>query len=702
MELYRRAGRGELAAALGSDLVAADDRLWRFGVPHLAQRLEANASEETLKLVDGYLAGVNEGLRVSPLPAPAFLLLRQAPRAWNRRDVFAVAALLAYQSANNADQELLRLALGERLGDEAMVLFTRDGSHRQDYPLVLPDWEASSRESKPARTYSYKGKTKLLDLLDTWAAVDALSPRGVPPLALGSNGWVVAPSRSASRLGLFAFDSHDTLGLPNLFYELHLSFADGHQLHGWSVPGLPGVINGYNERIAWGFTNIGDSQDLFLERRHPEAPLRFADGERWYEPRTEDISIAVAGGAARKLRLVHTRNGTLISDDPPIALRWTVQDLEGRSAGALLALNRALDWGSFNAALDRHAAPALNATYADVEGNIGCRTAGALPLRAAGEGLLPLRGDEPALRWRGEVPARDLPRALNPAAGFLAAANARVNPPDSYPLVGADNAARYRSARIRAVLGSRDDHTPATMAALQTDWFDGQAADLLPIMLEGLGPRPGPGIDRKVLALLAQWVREPIAAHDSSAALLFQRWYLALGRTLLVPLIGEDLYDRLCRENYVYNMAVDSMLLDQDMAGFWPGPRAEILATALRRAIDGLEGAPSSWQLAQHQTVQARHELGSIGILAGVLNTDAAPWGGGPATVGRAAYRYDQPFAVSHGATVRTVIELSSPPRAAAVMPGGQSGHFLSHHYLDQWRSWLAGELLPIRNSGSD
>lgn len=702
MELYRRAGRGELAAALGPDLLAADERLWRFGVPRLARQLEDNATPETLALIDGYLAGVNAALRSATLPSPPFLLLRLAPREWERRDVFAVAALLAYQSANNADQELLRLALREQVGDEAMALFTRDGSHRTDYPLVLPDWQPARRAGTAATAPSYPHVPTLLDLLDASAAVDPLAAHGVPSLAIGSNGWVVAPDRSASGRSLFAFDSHDALGLPNLFYEVHLSFADGHELHGWSVPGLPGVVNGYNERIAWGFTNIGDSQDLFLERRHPDPPLRFADGDGWYEPRTEDISIAAAGAAARKLRLVHTRNGTLISDEPPLALRWTVQDLNGRSAGALLALNRAQDWDSFNAALDRHAAPALNATYADVDGNIGFRTAGALPLRGAGEGLLPQAGQYPGRRWRGEVPARDLPRALNPAAGFLAAANARVNPPQSHPLVGADSAAPYRIARIQAVLGSREDHTPATMAALQTDWFDGQAAALLPVMLDGLGPAPVPGIDRAVLTLLQRWVAKPIAAPESGAALLFQRWYLALGRTLLVPLVGEDLYERLCRENYVYNMAVDSMLLDEDLTGFWPGPRDEILATALRRAIDGLEGAPSGWRLGRHQSVQARHELGSLGILSGLLNTDAAPWGGGPATVGRAAYRYDQPFAVSHAATVRTVIELTSPPRAAAVMPGGQAGHFLSHHYLDQWRSWLAGELLPIHNRAPD
>src|SRR5690606_4949145 len=145
----------------------------------------------------------------------------------------------------------------------------------------------------------------------------------------------------------------DALGLPNLFYEVHLYFGDAHELHGWSVPGLPGVINGYNERIAWGFTNIGDTQDCFLETRAEDDPLRFKDGPTWYTAETETVEIPVSGRETPvSLTLIHTRNGTLISEDPPIALRWTAQELGAMGIDSLLAFNLARNWEEFDTALN--------------------------------------------------------------------------------------------------------------------------------------------------------------------------------------------------------------------------------------------------------------------------------------------------------------------------------------------------------------
>ena len=233
---------------------------------------------------------------------------------------------------------------------------------------------------------------------------------------------------------------------------MHLFFGEGRQLRGWSVAGLPGVINGFNENIAWGFTNIGDTQDLFVETRSPEDPLLFRDGEDWYRVRTETVSIPVKGGEPEQLVIIHTRNGPLVNDEPALSLAWTVHHIPRPSLDSMLACNLAGNWEQFTAALDAFPAPTLNATYADVHGDIGFRTAGVLPRRGAGQGLMPQDGSDPAAHWQGMVPPADMPERANPASGFLAAANARVNAAGNGPLVSADNAAPYRIARIRQVL----------------------------------------------------------------------------------------------------------------------------------------------------------------------------------------------------------------------------------------------------------
>ena len=693
MELLRRASQGRLAEMLGQGGVATDKQLWRFGVPQLGQRFAENASPTLQPGISSYVEGINAALASYKMLPPEFLLLRHHPAPWTVEDVYAISALLAFQSANNADRELLRLALAQALPDNAMALFFEDLSDLPDYPFVLPESPGNARlAGQPPQP-----RAKRFDVADIQTILDPINPliqHMLPSIALGSNGWVVAPSRSTTDHALFAFDSHDQLGLPNLFYEVHLVFED-RALHGWSVPGLPGVVNGYNDAIAWGFTNIGDTQDLFLETRGDTAHSFVEDGET-YTAEVERVTLTVRGAAAQSFDVVHTRNGPLIHEDPPLSLAWTAHKAKAPSGDALLRMNLATDWATFNAALDQHTAPTLNATYADVMGNIGFRTLGVLPRRAEGEGLAPLPASADH-RWRGLVLANAMPRLENPEAGYIAAANARVAPRGSYPLVSADNAAAYRIQRIQTVLAGQTSVSSADMQALQLDWMDAQALSVLPDMLKDLPEQESLGAAR---ATLSRWLENPEARRDSAAALLFQTWYLTLADGIFGGVLQPALYQRLLGQNYMLNAALDTLIRTDKHADWWRGERGTILADSLQTAITALhaeQGSMEEWRLERSQSVALEHELSkAVPQLAPLFSAAAQPWGGSPATVGRASYKYRTPFSVTHGATVRAVGEMTIPPRFRSVIPGGQSGHPLSPHYSDQFSTWLRGELLPV------
>jgi len=690
MELLRRAGSGRLAALLGGALLEADEELWRAGVPQLAETLESNSDPATLALIDRYLLGVNAAIDRYPLLPPEFLLLRAERPRWTRRDVFSVGALTAFQSANNMTNEMLRLALATRLEPERMGVFLTDDSGEAGYPFVMPEGLIGDAMARA---------------FDKVTAADPAYNPLVPRLGFGSNGWVVAGSHSAEGLPLYAFDSHDELGLPNLFYEVHLFPGDGSQVRGWSAPGLPGVINGFNEYVAWGFTNIGDTQDLFIEERSDADPLLFRDGGEWYRAREERIMIEVAGEGPHELRIVHTRNGPLVSDDPPVSLAWSVHRVERPRLDSLLRMNRATGWGAFNAALDELPAPTLNATYADVHGTIGFRTAGVIPQRARGAGLYPEEGADPASRWTGLVPTALMPRRVDPAQGFLAAANARVNPDGVGPLVSADNAAPYRIARIRQVLG-RGGRTVEDMRRLQLDRSDGQARMLLPTLLDAVEPGALTANGRRGLGLLQAWDSDYTAAPDSGAALLFQQWYLSLAEEIFAEELG-DLWPRLLSRSYLLNHALDHLVLYGGDSPWWRERRGELVTASLEAAVATLVGQLGddldTWRLDDLLHVEMRHALsGAVPLLDRLLDLRDAPWGGGPSTVGRAGYDFRRPFRVRAGATVRAIAQMGPTPSVWAVMPGGQSGHPLSDHYADQYEAWLAGELLPIAARPAD
>jgi len=684
MDLLRRAGSARLAELLGPDLLDSDIALWRAGVPAFAERLASGSSRQVVNWVVAYTAGVNAGMDSLKRRPPEYLLAGVVPEPWRPADSFALGAIMAFDSAGNHQREMLRHALAARLDAVHMAPFLTEHEPDPDFPYP---WQPEDA------------------LISVAAFARAAAPKARPPgasIRFGSNGWVVAPQRAADGHALFAFDSHDALSLPNLFYEVHLFFANDRSLRGWSVPGLPGVINGFNEHRAWGFTNIGDTQDLVSLVPMPGAEGRFDDGRGGYQAVAEQRQFAVADGDPVTATRWVTPNGPVISDHPPLALRWVAQDLDGAGLDALLGINLAEQTSEFHDALAAFPAPAANITWADRDGHIGFRTIGRLPIRRRGTGLLPV-ADDGADIWDGHVPAAEMPRRNDPPEGFAAAANARVHD-ERWPfLVSNDNAPGWRMRRITRVLGASHRHDLDSMVALQNDHYNVQAERDGPRLLSLLDANGSISRDRRIEVVRRQieaWLEAPVNRADSVAAVVFESWYLALVERLFRPVLGDTLYQELLAHNYLINHAVDR-LLEEWTSPWWQGDAPALAARALADAVAGLEaqlgGGPADWRLDRRQSLTLEHALTEAApVLAPLFNRGPFALGGGHATVGRAGFRYRQPFAVSQAATVRVVLEMGEPPRGRAVMPGGQSGHPLSHHYDDQLPAWLAGRTFDL------
>lgn len=671
MDLMRRAGGARLAELLGPGVVDTDVAMWRAGVPELARRLQANASSKLTDAVAAYTRGVNAGIQAATQPPPEYLLVGASPVPWKPLDSFALGALMAFDSSGNYERELLRLELAGELDPERLEAFS------------------FSDQSDPGFPYLWRP-----ELAQVRAFREAVAPSNRPHQAairFGSNGWVVGPERSATGRALFAFDSHDLLSLPNLFYEVHLFFAQERQLRGWSVPGLPGVINGFNRQRAWGFTNIGDSQDLVLFESA-------AIDERVID--TETTTIPVANGESVTVERKITAVGPLISEKPPLALRWTAQDLADAGMDAMFEMNLARSQSEFIAAMKAFPTPVSNVTWAEAGGDIGFRTIGRLPTRRRGDGLMPQEDDGRDI-WRGRVPVDEMPTMINPERGFVGAANARVHDEHWPWLVSNDNAPGWRVRRIEEVLAGNDKHDLDSMAALQTDALNMQArSDGTRMMALVDTGRLDDEKAREALEILLEWIEAPFDHPDSAGALIFESWYLALVESLFAPVLSDEAFHALLEDNYVINNAVDR-LLDVPESPWWRGDRAGVVTASLGHAVrhlsDRLGLSPDQWQLADRQQLTLRHELAAAVPYLGWL-LDRGPFSvrGGHATVGRAGHLYDRPFDVRRAATVRVVLEMTDPIQGRAVIPGGQSGRFYSGHYDDQLSAWVEGDYFRL------
>ncbi len=296
--------------------------------------------------------------------------------------------------------------------------------------------------------------------------------------------------------------------MPNLWYEAHLQCGT-YDVAGVTLPGAPWIVVGHNRRIAWGFTNLGpDVEDIYIEEFNEQGAYLTPSG--WRVPERRREMIRVKGAADVAVDVLVTRHGPIVTELVPgearrLALRWTLYDPDLLSV-AFFEVNSAANWDEFRAAFSHFGAPGQNVVYADIDGHIGYQATGAVPLRASGDGTVPLPGSDDSHDWTGYVPFEKLPSVFDPPSGVLATANGRITP-DGYPYPLASQwDAPFRTSRILSVLGSGRKLGARDMLNLQTDIYSDFDHRMAARFAEAIETTPGAGPRLKEAArLLRAW-----------------------------------------------------------------------------------------------------------------------------------------------------------------------------------------------------
>lgn len=691
MEFNRRVVQGRLSETIGADLLESDIFLRTIGLRRIAERIVDKTSPQGRAVLQSYARGVNAFLEDAG-QTPEMLLLGVRPEPWDETDVAGMLALMTFDLGGNFNEESTRLALREKLSPQL-------------YTEILPpfeDWDSPAIYTKDQVTASIKpGVEALLALMDAadLNGISAYLPR------LGSNSWVISPDLYAGQTAVMANDPHLGISLPSTWYENSLELDGRMPVYGWSIPGMPLVVVGHNERIAWGLTNIGDTQDLFLEERHPDDPHLFRYEDQWYTADIIEEEFKIKGqDDPEKVEIIITRNGPLIADDPPLSLRWTAYDIEASAVDAVISINEARNWDEFRLALFDFTIPMQNFVYADVDGNIGFRTAGMTPIRKQGLGLEPVPGWSADYGWKGYVPVEEMPELYNPPQGFIATANHRVTD-DSYPhMIAIDDATPYRMNRIVDQLSAGIPLSLEDMKALQTDWFNPHAAARLPGWLDIIDENAFEldENEQKGLEILKAWVNNPVSLPEAAAPAIYAGWYLNFMEEVFKEEMGEELYRRFISRAYIAFKALDYQLEKEESAWFKEGPD-RLLLVSYRRTINELEELlgtdPARWQWQDLQSISFDHLLGEEDMLKPFFNRGPYQYGGDNETVGRANYSLNDPFNVTLAAGLRFIAVMEPQVEAYGVYAGGQSGHFMSAHYDDYIQTWLDGNYYQIVSS---
>ncbi|MFN2589784.1 MAG: penicillin acylase family protein, partial [Actinomycetota bacterium] len=628
MEVTARLGAGRLSEAFGELTLPIDRFIRTVGWNRAGVRLAAQYDELSMEMVDAAVQGIRTWVETMPAAPVEYDVLGLEPTFdWDHAvEVGAPSAvLMAWTLSTNWDAELIRTEIAEQLGWETVATLFPDLPAEAAAVIAGKDGAGSRR-----------------------SALDLLRAAPAFPKGQGSNNWVVAGRRSATGMPLLANDPHLQVELPSIWFELHL-VAPGMNARGVALTFAPGVIIGHNERIAWGYTNLGgDTQDLFREQLNEDGTAALYNGA--WEPLTvHREEIGVRGRAEPEvLEVRETRHGPILDSylvgiGNPRAVQGAIEETYAlRSVGleesvkpsTVHRINTASNFEEFRAAASGWDCPGLNFVYADVDGNIGYQCTGLYPIRPRGDGTLPVPGWSDEYEWQGYVPFEELPWSYNPTEGYEATANNRPHD-DAYPYVlGKDFLPPFRARRIVELITGRPTHDEASFRAIQTDTVSLAARELLPRLLQ---VEPADDRQKQAVQLLANWNHDMAA--DSAAAALYQLWCLHVAKAILGPRLGPELFSHYfgVREwTNTFQYQVLPNLLAYPTAE-WFGEdggdaRDEVLRSALGSALDELAERlgpdMAGWRWGDLHRVRFAGQLAMIPDLAEMFTAGDAPFGG--------------------------------------------------------------------------
>ena len=704
MDVMRRFGAGELAEILGEDLLKLDREQRILGLRAAAKKSLEMASPRDRSYYDAYARGVNAfiGTHGNNLPVE-FRILHYAPKPWLAEDSVVVANSMVkdlnYHYFYDAlDRERILAKLGPELTAD---LFVNRSWHDRP-PTVMRedlkepdtnkgDSDDEDDEDSPDNSVT-QGRIPA-------KALDALPTEGLP--VNGSNDWVISGAHTVTGKPLLSNDMHLGHQMPNLWYEAHLR-SGTLDVAGVTLPGMPYVIVGHNQRIAWGFTNVGPTvTDVYIENFNAQGAYQTPGG--WAQPEHRAEVIHVKGKPDVTVDVRITRHGPIITElvpgeTRPLALRWTLYD--GLHI-PFFDVNAAQNWEEFQRAFSQLDAPGQNVVYADVDGNIGYHTTGKVPIRAAGDGSLPVSGADNAHEWTSYIPFEKLPSIYNPPSGIIATANGRITP-NSYPnSVSMEWEAPWRTARIYHVLESGRQFTAADMLALQTDVHS--EADLFAAerFVYAVDHASKPSARSKQAAdLMRSWDGRMMAS--SAAPTIAESSIRELRRLFLEPKLGSAPADAakedavLSWKTYSWEMRsvwLENILLHRPKRWLpenYPN-YDELLTAAVEAAVNGPEVPQdlASWRWGAFNAVEIQHPiLGKIPVIQHWSGPGVQEQSGSGYTV-KAVTRH-------HGPSERFTANLADLDQSTLNIVTGQGGNFLSPYYMDQWKAWYEGTTFTL------
>ncbi len=743
MDSWRHIGSGELSNMFGSGQVETDSFLRTLGWRQTAEAEWKQLSPQSKAILQAYSDGVNAYLKdhhdtalsleyaVLGLLSPDYVI-----EEWTPVHSLTWGKAMAWDLRGNMGEEIERAVLLKTLTPEQVAQLFPE--YPADHPVIVNN-NGDNSASAALNVETYERiivSTNTLQAIEKNVALmdDILGPWND---GIGSNSWAVSGKLTDTGMPLLANDPHLSIQMPSIWYQIGLHCVERStdcpfEVAGFSFAGVPGVIIGHNDKIAWGFTNTGpDVMDLYIEKVNPENPNQYEVNGKWVDFVTREESIPVVGGEAVSLTVRSTRHGPVISDaygplknigepkdeefvpfkdragvDLPgqyvIALAWTALT-PSTPFEAIWGFDQARNWDEFRIAASHFHVPAQNLLYADTDGNIGYQMPGDVPIRAKGDGTVPVPGWTDEYEWTGFIPFEEQPYTFNPAEGYIVTANNQVAPNDYPYLITKDWEYGFRADRIVNMIQSAPNKIDiAYIQKMHGDSYDANGAIFVPLLLDfKLDSNLNSALDT-----LKNWDYQDRA--DSTSAAVFNAFWRAFLKNTFNDDMPEERYypDGGSRWNEVMrNMVKDTK------DPFWDDKTTtdviETMDYIMKKSFeDGVAELQdmygkdmSQWVWGDmHASTFRNSTLGESGVflIEDLFNRGPFPTSGGESVVNATGWSVIDGYETNWLPSMRQIVDLSNLNNSVTVHTTGQSGHAYNKHYDDMAPLWAGIQYYPM------
>lgn len=701
MDVARRAGEGKLSEIFGNKTVPFDKMFKTIGLYPSVCEDYSRLNDITKKILDSYSKGVNNYIKSTDGKySIEFDILGYQPYLWKPEHCLLVAKLMAWELNLSWWTDIAFAHLVQKFGAERVAAIIP--GFNENAPTIIPHYD--------------KGVAQIsLDLINT--DIKFRKFFGIEGTHIGSNNWIVNGKKSASGLPIIANDPHLAFSLQGKWFVASIQ-SDSLNVDGFTIPGLPGVVIGKNQNIAWAMTNVmTDDADFYIEKLDSSGTQYFLNSS-WHELNTRKDTIAVKDSSAVVLEIKTTHRGPIISgthsynemfpdsiqQTASLSMRWTALDFSDEFY-AIYLLNTAANWNQFINALKYFTVPGQNFVYGDRKGNIGYVCAAKIPLRNTNSPTMVYDGTNDLHDWKGFVPYEQMPKLFNPSENFIASANNKTIKSFPYHISNIWEPSS-RIERIVDLLNSKEKHSIDDCKIYQMDIISKHAQKIVPYILSAFtDARISDKNLSLALNLITKW--DFSMTKESQIPSIYLTFFQKFLENIFLDEMGESSFNEYV---FVANVPyrITEQLLGQNNSDWFdnintPGieTRDDIIRKSFIDALEFLENKLGDdityWQWSNLHTITFEHPFSGVSkALDKIVNAGPFEIGGDGTTLFNSEYSFTEPFGTKLGPSMRFIYDFANPDEFYYVLPTGQSGHILNDNYKNMIELWLEGKYYKL------